>query len=142
MRDGGELVERAIDKAAADGSELVVLSVLDPAVLGKAASRLTEQGQVGTTPSRGLAESVSACHEQFAREATAEVVVRAEAAGVPTRSTVRHGDYVREACEVIKQEKPATVMIEKQPLSLLRMRSVDAFLDRLAIEVGFDLLEI
>jgi hypothetical protein len=142
MRDGTDVVTRAVEKAAEDRCELLVLSVLDPAVMGKAASRLTEQGQVGTTPSRGLAKSVQARHEQLAREQTADILERARAASVATRAIVRHGNYVREATEVITAERPDTVMIEKRPRSLLRMRSADAFLDGLAVEVGFKLLEI
>lgn len=142
MRDGTDVVTRAVEKAAEDGCELLVLSVLDPEVMGKAASRITEQGQVGTTPSRGLAKSVQARHEQLAREQTADVLEHARAASVATRAIVRHGDYVREATEVITAERPDTVMIEKRPRSLLRMRSADAFLDGLAVEVGFKLLEI
>ena len=142
MRDGTDVVTRAVEKAAEDGCEFLVLSVLDPAVMGKAASRLTEQGQVGTTPSRGLAKSIQARHEQLAREQTADVLERAQAASVATRAIVRHGDYVREATKVITAERPDTVMIEKRPRSLLRMRSADTFLDGLAVEVGFKLLEI
>lgn len=142
MRDGAQVVKRAIEQAAEDGSELMILSVLDPAVIGKAASRLTEQGQVGTTPSRGLAESARARHEQLAREQTADIAERARAASVATRAIVRHGDYVREATSVIAAERPDTVVIEKRPRSLLRMRNVDTFLHGLAIEVGFKLLEI
>lgn len=136
------VVDRAIDKAAATGSELIVLSVLDPAVLSKAATLMTEQGYVGTIPSRGLTASVAARHEQRAHADTAEVVARAEAASVATRSIIRRGDYIKEATRVIKQEQPEIVMIERRPRSFLRMRNTHTFLDGLAIEVGFDLVEI
>lgn len=142
MRNGTGVIDRAIEKAAAIGSELMVLGVLDPAVLCKAASRLTEDGQVGTTPSRGLAESVSARHEQLARQETADVAARAKAASVETRTIVRRGDRVREATKVIKEEHPDIVIIEKRTRSLLHMRSPNKFLKGLAVEVGFDLLEI
>lgn len=136
------MVERAIEKATAEGGDLVVLSVLDPAVLEKTAMRLTEQGQVGTTPSRGLAESVSARHEDLARKDSADAISRGEAASVVTRSIVRRGSYVGKVTEVIKELQPRFVMIEKRPRSLLRMRTADAFLDGLSAEVGFELLEV
>jgi len=142
MRDGTELVDYAIKQAGESGSELIILSILDPAVLEKAATLMSEQGQVGTRPSLRLTESVAARHEQLARADTAEVVSRAEAASVATRSIVRRGDHVREATKVIREERPDTVMIEKRPRSLLRMRNTHSFLDRLAVELGFDIIEI
>lgn len=103
---------------------------------------MTEHGHVGTTPTRGLAESVCARREDLIRAESSEAVSRGEAASVETRSIVRHGDFVREATEVIKEQRPRCVMISKRPRSILRMRSADAFLDGLAAEVGFDLVEV
>jgi hypothetical protein len=142
MRNGTAVVDRAIEKAAATNSELIVLSILDPAVLNKAAARLTEQGQVGTTPSRGMVESASTRHEQIARQEIADVVARADSASVKTRTICRRGDHVREATEVINEELPCVVIAEKQPRSILRMRSTNTFLSGLSEKVGFDLLEI
>ncbi len=141
-RDCRGVVDRAIEKAATEHDRLVVLSVLDAAVLQKTSSRMTEHGHVGTTPTRGLAESVCARREDLIRAESSEAVSRGEAASVETRSIVRRGDFVREATEVIKEERPRCVMISKRPRSILRMRSADAFLDGLAAEVGFDLVEV
>jgi nucleotide-binding universal stress UspA family protein len=141
-RDQARLAARAIEYAKKTDAELIVLTVIDPQVLGKAALRLTDQGQVGALPSRGLVDCVSLRHEQLAREEAAEIIDRAHRQAVRARSSVQHGDYATKASEVIRSELPAAVFVERRPLSRLRLRRKASFLERLSEEAGFELVEV
>jgi hypothetical protein len=141
-RDQAQVAAQAIERAKQTGAELIVLTVIDPEVLGKAASRLTDHGQVGALPSRGLVDCVSLRHEQLAREEAGEIIERAHRASVRARSCMQHGDYATKASEVIKSERPAAVFVEKRPLSLLRIRSGASALERLSDNLGFELVEV
>ncbi len=58
------------------------------------------------------------------------------------RSIVRRGDYATETAQVIREEKPAMVVIEKRRRSLLRFATGDRFIDGLQREEGFTLVEV
>lgn len=141
-RDQAKVADQAIERAQSADAELIVLTVIDPNVLGKAASRLSDQGQVGALPSRGLVDCVSVRHEQLAREQAAEIVDRAHRQSVRARSTVQHGDYATKACEIIKNELPSAVFVERRPRLRFRFRKKASFLARLSKEAGFELVEV
>jgi hypothetical protein len=51
-------------------------------------------------------------HARPATKTSPDAISRGEAASVSTRSIVRHGAYIREATEVIKELKPDYVMFD------------------------------
>lgn len=131
----------AIDQAEGSGKDLVILSVLDPAIPTKVAEQFAESGQIGTRPSESFLDSLYERHEQMALEQAEDVVTEARRQGVVAVSDVRRGDYASETAAAITDQRPEVVVIEKRKRSLLRFATEDAFIDDLRSEVGFSLIE-
>ena len=136
------VTRRAIGEARAAGDALILLAVLDPAIPEKVAAQFTEAGHIGPRPSEGFLSSLYERHEQLALQQADEIVREAKAEGLSVRLVVRRGDYATETAQVVKAEKPVTVVIEKRRRSLLRFATGDTFIDGLRKEEGFRLIEI
>ncbi len=142
VRLESKVVRRAIDEAKAVDAELVVLVVLDPAIPEKVAAQFTESGQIGPRPSEGFLSSLYKRHEQLALDQAEEIVREAQGEGLSVRPVVRRGDYATETAQVLREEHPEAVVIEKRRRSLLRFATGDAFIDGLQKEEGFRLIEV
>ena len=142
VRLDSTVTRRAIDKAKSCGETLIVLAVLDPAIPEKVAAQFTEAGHIGPRPSESFLSSLYQRHEELALEQADEIVTDAQIEGLDVRSIVRRGDYATETAQVIREEKPGAVVIEKRRRSLLRFATGDRFIDGLQREEGFELVEV
>ena len=136
-----EVVSSAIDEATATDNELVVLTVLDPAIPTKVVGQFLETGHIGARPSQDFLDSLFKRHEQLSLQQADEIVSQASGSGVPVRSEVRRGAYDEETAKAITELSPQSVVIEKRKRSLLRFATEDSFIDDLKHEVGFKLIE-
>jgi nucleotide-binding universal stress UspA family protein len=136
-----EIVSSAIEEAAGTGSELVVLTVLDPAIPTKVVGQFLETGHIGARPSQDFLDSLFKRHEQLSLQQADEIVSQASADGLSVRSEVRRGAYDKETARAIAELSPRSVVIEKRKRSLLRFATEDSFIDDLKREVGFKLIE-
>jgi len=136
------VVDAAIQEARSCGGNLIVLSVLDPAIPGKVVGQFMESGQIGTRPSEAFLESLYKRHEQLALQQAEEIVTDAKTAGVAARSEIRRGDYAKRTAEVIVAAEPDVVVLERRKRSLLRFSAEDSFIDDLKRKVGFKLVEV
>ena len=133
-------VERAIREADERGSDLSVLSVLDPTSAEKLASKLLDTGQIGPRPSEGFVESLHVRHEQLAVRAADEVVAQARGNGVTAHAIVRRGDLASEAGAALREVGPETVVVERRRTSL-KYAPLHAALEDLGRELNFEVLE-
>ncbi len=136
-----EVVSAAIKEASDTDDELVVLTVLDPAIPTKVVAQFLETGHIGARPSQDFLDSLYQRHEQLALQQAEDIAAQASDANIPVRSEIRRGPYDEETAEVIKELSPRAVVIEKRKRSLLRFATEDTFIDDLKREVGFKLVE-
>lgn len=137
-----DVTQYAIEEAGRRNDELVVLVALDPEVATKLASQFLESGSIGPRTSQGFLTSLSERHQQIATQAAEEIVREARSAGIEARAVIRRGEYDTETADVIRTERPTTVVVEKRRPSLFRFVAGDAFLGELAKKLHFELIEV
>jgi len=135
------VADTAIARAAEDGRELVVLSILDREAPTEMATRLLDSGTMGARPSVEVLESLNRRRDVLASERSDEVVAAAAGRGVKVRSEVRRGRFGQEISEFLSTLHPEVVVVEKRRRPLLLPRSNETLLDKLGRTLGFELVE-
>ena len=96
MRQSGEAVRFALERAKKVCANMVVLYVVDRTVAEHAAHELEMSGFMGDEPADLVADVLVKAYRDRGREDVADIVSQAEEAGVGCEAVIREGEFYEE----------------------------------------------
>ncbi|MFH1688984.1 MAG: universal stress protein [Candidatus Eisenbacteria bacterium] len=112
-------VDAALESAAKESAELVVLFILDTAGSRDMQERMSDEGFLGEAPSGRLLRAVRRERKRQGAGELADIVRRAEKRGITCRSDLVEGDFLTMALMAAQNEAPTVIFVARRERAAL-----------------------
>ena len=112
-------VDDALATAEREGSELVVLFILDMFGPGDVQERVSHEGFLGEAPSGRVVRALRRERKLQGMKELSAIAARAEKRGVACRTDLVEGDFLTRALTAAQTEVPAVIFVAKRDRAAL-----------------------